>query len=68
MSSLLGIAGGELIIPTLVFTFGAGIKAAGTASFLVSLPTVAVGVLRHSGVPSTWASTARIVIASTHNT
>ena len=43
----LGVAGGELIIPTLVFAFGAGIKTAGTASLLISLPTVAVGVLRH---------------------
>ena len=47
VSSLLGVAGGELIIPTLVFVFGAGIKTAGTASLLISLPTVAVGVLRH---------------------
>src|SRR5215211_2066805 len=47
VSSLLGVAGGELIIPTLVFAFGAGIKAAGTASLLISLPTVAVGVIRH---------------------
>jgi uncharacterized protein len=46
VSSLLGVAGGELI-PTLVFAFGAGIKTAGTASLLISLPTVAVGVLRH---------------------
>ena len=35
------------IIPTLVFAFGVGIKTAGTASLLISLPTVAVGVLRH---------------------
>ncbi len=47
VSSLLGVAGGELIIPTLVFAFGAGIVAAGTLSLLISLPTVAVGVLRH---------------------
>src|SRR5215217_6884646 len=47
VSSLLGVAGGELIIPTLVFVFGAGIKTAATASLLVSLPTVAVGVHRH---------------------
>jgi uncharacterized protein len=30
-----------------VFVFGVGIKTAGTASLLISLPTVAVGVLRH---------------------
>jgi uncharacterized membrane protein YfcA len=47
VSSLLGVAGGELIIPTLVFAFGVDIKTAGTASLLISLPTVAVGVLRH---------------------
>src|SRR5215212_5343766 len=47
VSSLLGVAGGELIIPTLVFAFGAGIKTAGTASLLISLPTEVVGVLRH---------------------
>ena len=47
VSSLLGVAGGELIIPTLVFAFGADIKVAGTLSLLISLPTVAVGVLRH---------------------
>jgi len=48
VSSLLGVAGGELIIPTLVFVFGAGIKAAGMASLLISLPTLAVGVVRHA--------------------
>jgi uncharacterized membrane protein YfcA len=47
ISSLLGVAGGELLIPTFVFVFGADIKTAGTASLLVSLPTVAVGVLRY---------------------
>ena len=47
VSSLLGVAGGELLIPTFVFIFGADIKTAGSASLLVSLPTVAVGVLRY---------------------
>lgn len=38
VSSLLGVAGGELIIPTLIFAFGVEIKIAGTASLLISYP------------------------------
>ena len=48
VSSLLGVAGGEVIIPTLIFAYGADIKTAGTASLLISLPTVAVGIARHA--------------------
>lgn len=48
VSSVLGVAGGELIIPTLIFAFGVDIKTAGTASLLVSLPTVLVGVSRYA--------------------
>lgn len=47
VSSLLGVAGGELIIPTLIFGFGLDIRAAGSASLLISLPAVAAGVIRH---------------------
>jgi len=47
VSSMLGVAGGELIIPTLIFAFGADIRAAGTASLLISLPIVLVGVIRY---------------------
>lgn len=50
VSSLLGVAGGELIIPTLVFVFDADIKTAGTASVLVSLPTVGVGLWRFARI------------------
>ncbi len=46
VSAMLGVAGGELIIPTLVFTFGVDVKTAGTLSLLVSLPTLAVGLWR----------------------
>jgi len=48
VSSLLGVAGGEVIIPTFVFAYGADVKTAGTAGLLVSLPTVAVGIARHA--------------------
>jgi uncharacterized membrane protein YfcA len=48
VSSLLGVAGGELIIPTLVFAYGLDIKTAGTASLLISFPMVLVGVVRYA--------------------
>lgn len=48
VSSLLGVAGGEIIIPTLVFAFGVDIKTAGTASLLVSFPTVLVGLVKYA--------------------
>src|SRR5438445_163917 len=44
VSSLLGVAGGELIIPTLMFVFGADIRTAGTLSLLISMPSVLVGL------------------------
>lgn len=48
VSSMLGVAGGELIIPILVFAFGVDIKTAGTGSLLISLPTVLVGLFRYA--------------------
>lgn len=47
VSSLLGVAGGELIIPVLIFLFGADIRTAGTASLLISTPIVLTGIARH---------------------
>jgi uncharacterized membrane protein YfcA len=47
VSTLLGVAGGELIIPTLVLAFSVPIKAAGTMSLLISMPTMLVGLARH---------------------
>ena len=51
VSSLLGVAGGELIIPSLVFLFGLDIKLAGSVSLMISVPTVAVGILRYRQKP-----------------
>lgn len=48
VSSLLGVAGGEMIIPTLVFGFGEDIKGAGTASLMISVPTVLMGLSRQA--------------------
>ena len=48
VASILGVAGGELLIPTLVLLFGADIKLAGSLSLAVSLPTMLVGFSRYS--------------------
>ncbi len=47
VSSLLGVAGGELLIPCFVLLFGADVELAGTLALLVSLPTLSVSVLRY---------------------
>lgn len=47
VSSLLGVAGGELLIPALILVFGSDIKTAGSASILISLGVVLVGLWRH---------------------
>lgn len=48
VASLMGVAGGELLIPTLVLLFGIDIKIAGSLSLVVSLPTMLVGFARYS--------------------
>lgn len=47
ISGALGVAGGEFRIPALIYLFSLDIVAAGTASLLVSIPTVASGFLKH---------------------
>jgi uncharacterized protein len=47
ISSLLGVAGGEVIIPTLVLGYGAPVAAAGTLSLMISLPTIIAGLIRY---------------------
>ena len=48
VAALLGVAGGELLIPTLILLFGVDIKLAGSLSLAVSLPTMLVGFARYS--------------------
>ncbi len=48
VAALLGVAGGELLIPTLVLLFGCDVKLAGSLSLAVSLPTMLVAFTRYS--------------------
>jgi uncharacterized membrane protein YfcA len=49
VSSLLGVAGGELLIPSFVLLFGAELKLAGTLSLAVSTPMILVALWRLRG-------------------
>ncbi|MBC3917071.1 sulfite exporter TauE/SafE family protein [Undibacterium sp. CY18W] len=48
VAALLGVAGGELLIPTIVLLYGLDIKLAGSLSLAVSFPTMIVGFARYS--------------------
>jgi uncharacterized protein len=48
VAAVLGVAGGELIIPTLVLLFGIDIKIAGSLSLCISLPTMITAFVRYS--------------------
>jgi len=48
VASVLGVAGGELLIPTFVLLFGLDIKLAGSLALIVSLPTMLIGFVRFS--------------------
>jgi uncharacterized membrane protein YfcA len=48
VASLLGVAGGEFLVPTLVLLFGTDVKLAGSLSLVVSIPTMLVGFTRYS--------------------
>lgn len=48
VASLMGVAGGELLIPTLILLFGCEPKLAGSLSLAVSPPTMIVGFARYS--------------------
>ena len=65
VASLLGVAGGELLIPTLIILFGVDVKLAGSLSLAISLPTMLVGFARFSrdGTFAILLSNGRFVVA-----
>ena len=48
VAAVMGVAGGELLIPTVVLLYGVDVKLAGSLSLLVPLPTMVVAFLRYS--------------------
>jgi uncharacterized membrane protein YfcA len=55
VSGVLGVAGGEMRIPALLYLFGVPIIEAGTLSLMVSIPTLAAGAFtdrRSGGLPN----------------
>ena len=48
VAALMGVAGGELLIPTIVLLYGLDIKTAGSLTLAVSLPTMLVAFARYS--------------------
>lgn len=48
VASIMGVAGGELLIPAIVLLFGTDIRLAGSLSLAVSLPTMVAGFMRYS--------------------
>ena len=48
VAALMGVAGGELLIPTIVLLFAVDVKLAGSLSLAISLPTMLVAFARYS--------------------
>lgn len=48
VAAVMGIAGGELLIPTITLLYAVDVKLAGSLSLLVSLPTMLVAFARYS--------------------
>lgn len=48
VAAVMGVAGGELLIPTITLLFGLDIKTAGSLSLAISLPTMLVAFTRYS--------------------
>ena len=48
IAAVMGVAGGELLIPTIVLLYGIDIKVAGSLSVAIALPTMLVAFARYS--------------------
>ncbi len=48
VAAVMGVAGGELLIPTITLLYAVDVKLAGSLSLLVSLPTMLVAFFRYS--------------------
>ena len=48
VAAFLGVAGGELLIPTITLLYGVDIRLAGSLSLAISLPTMLAGMLRYT--------------------
>lgn len=48
VAAVMGVAGGELLIPTITVLYAVNVKLAGSLSLLVSLPTMLVAFFRYS--------------------
>ena len=48
VAAIMGVAGGEFLVPAIVLLFGADIRTAGSLSLAVSLPTMIVAFARYS--------------------
>lgn len=48
VAALLGVAGGEMLIPTIVLLYGVDIRLAGSLSLAISLPTMIVSFSRYT--------------------
>ncbi|MDO8845647.1 sulfite exporter TauE/SafE family protein [Methylicorpusculum sp.] len=49
VAAMIGVAGGELLIPTIMLLYGLDIKLAGSLSLVIGIPTMLVAFIRYSG-------------------
>ena len=69
--SMLGVAGGELIIPTIILLFAVDIKLAGSLSLAISIPTIVMGLVKYRSqqklkeIKSEWDFTSSMAFGST---